>query len=100
MRILALERDVPGAADDAYTAELLRAEALRAWQLYQDGIVRELYFRADRTEAVILLECDGVDEAQAALQTLPLVQAGLVAFDCIPLKAYPGFERLFAAGTR
>ncbi len=100
MRILALERDVPGATGDAYTAELLRAEALRAWQLYQDGIVRELYFRADRTEAVILLECAGVDEAQAVLDTLPLVQAGLVAFDCIPLKAYPGFERLFAAGAR
>lgn len=99
MRILALERDIPGATNDAYTAELLRAEALRAWQLYQEGIVRELYFRADRTEAVILLECAGVDEAQAALATLPLVKAGLVVFDFIPLRAYPGFERLFAAGS-
>ncbi len=97
MRILAIEREVPSTGDNAYTTELLRAEALRAWQLYQEGVVRELYFRADRIEAVILLECASVHEAQAALETLPLVQAGLVAFDCIPLKAYPGFERLFAA---
>ena len=97
MRILAIECDVPDAGGDGFTADLLRAEALCAWQLYQEGIVRELYFRADRTEAVILLECASVDEARAALERLPLVQAGLVAFDFIPLKAYPGFERLFAA---
>ena len=100
MKILAIERDVPGANDDAYTAELLHAEARRAWQLYQEGIARELYFRADRTEAVIMLECASVEAARTALETLPLVQAGLVAFDLIPLKAYPGFERLFAANAR
>ncbi len=99
MKILAIERDVPGVNDDAYTAELLHAEARRAWQLYQEGIVRELYFRADRTEAVIMLECASVEAAQAALETLPLVRAGLVAFDCIPLKAYPGFGRLFAGDS-
>ena len=98
MKILAVERDVPGAEDGSYTEALLRAEALRAWELYQEGIVREIYFRADRTEAVIMLECASVDAARAALDTLPLVQAGLVAFDFIPLKAYPGFARLFAAG--
>ena len=98
MKILAVERDVPGAEDGAYTEALLRAEALRAWELYQEGIVREIYFRADRTEAVIMLECASVDAARAALDTLPLVQAGLVAFDFIPLKAYPGLARLFAAG--
>jgi hypothetical protein len=28
-------------------------------------------------------------------QTLPLVQANLIEFEIIPLKPYPGFERLF-----
>ena len=28
----------------------LKAEAARAWELYQEGIIRELYFRADRDE--------------------------------------------------
>ncbi len=96
MKILAIERDVPDVDPGAFTPELGRAEALQAWALYQEGVVRELYFRADRTEAVIILECAGVEEAAAALATLPLVQAGLIAFDLIPLKAYPGFARLFA----
>jgi len=29
------------------------------------------------------------------LNTLPLVKEGLITFELIPLKAYPGFERLF-----
>ncbi|HQY90898.1 superoxide dismutase [Caldilinea sp.] len=95
MKILAVEREVPHLDPLAFTPELLGAEALRAWELYQEGVVRELYFRADRTEAVLILECTNMEEAAAALDTLPLVQAGLVAFDLIPLKAYPGFARLF-----
>jgi muconolactone delta-isomerase len=96
MKILAIEREAPVVDDHAYTPDLLQAEAQRAWELYQAGVVRELYFRADRTEAVIILEADSVEEAAAALASLPLVQAGLVAFELLPLKAYPGFARLFA----
>lgn len=99
MKILAIEREASVVDDHAYTPKLLQAEAQRAWELYQAGVVRELYFRADRTEAVIILECDSVEEAAAALDSLPLVQAGLVAFELLPLKAYPGFARLFANGA-
>jgi len=42
------------------------------------------------------LECDSSDEAASILATLPYVREGLIAFDLIPLKAYPGFARLFA----
>jgi len=37
-----------------------------------------------------------VEEAQEILSTLPFVQNKLIAFEIIPLKAYLGFERLFA----
>ena len=95
MKILAIEQEVP-AAKAADFAPLLEAEAARAWELHQAGIIRELYFRADRPEAVLILECDDVAEAGTILQTLPLVAAGLIRFDVIPLRAYPGFARLFA----
>jgi muconolactone delta-isomerase len=95
MKVLAIERELSDVDFSAFTPALGRAEALRAWALYQEGIVRELYFRADKTEAVLILECADVEEAAAALATLPMVQAGLIAFDLIPLKAYPGFARLF-----
>jgi len=41
------------------------------------------------------LECADVVEAESLLTTLPLVRAGLIAFEVIPLVPYPGFERLF-----
>jgi hypothetical protein len=64
--------------------------------LHQQGIIRELYFRADRSEAVLILECDSTETTQQVLLTLPLVQKGLITFELIPLKAYPGFARLFS----
>ena len=97
MKILALEKEVPGVADGDF-APHLKAEAARAWELHQAGVIRELYFRADWPGAVLVLECAGVEEAADVLNTLPLVKAGLIAFDIIPLKAYPGFSRLFAEG--
>jgi muconolactone delta-isomerase len=97
MKILAIEKEVAGVTDEEF-APHLKAEAARAWELHQAGVVRELYFRADWPGAVLVLECAGVEEAADVLNTLPLVKAGLITFDIIPLKAYPGFSRLFAEG--
>jgi len=95
MKIIALERPVPGVADEAFTPALLREEAARAWELLQEGALRELCFRADREEAVLFLEAPDVAAARATLSRLPLVREGLIDFDLIPLRAYPGFARLF-----
>jgi muconolactone delta-isomerase len=95
MKILAIEKEVPGVTDGDFAPHRKR-EAARVWELHQAGVIRELYFRADWPGAVLMLECAGVEEAADVLSTLPLVKAGLIAFDIIPLKAYPGFSRLFA----
>lgn len=99
MKILALEHDNPrnqGTAAGPDLQPLLKSEALRVWELNQAGIIREMYFRADRHSAVLSLECETVEEAADALETLPLVRAGIITFELIPLSAYPGFSRLFA----
>ena len=96
MKILAIEREVPGIPAEHFQVHL-KSEAARAWELYQAGTIRELYFRQDAHSAVLILECRDAEEAEAALATLPLVQAGLITFEIIPLAAYPGFPRLFAA---
>jgi hypothetical protein len=96
MKILAVEHDPPEVHADQFTAALLRAEARRAWELHQAGLIRELYFRADRDEAILVLECADVEEALEVLNTLPLVREKLARFELIPLTAYPGFARLFA----
>lgn len=96
MKILAVEHEAPGSTPDQFQPHL-QAEARRAWELYQQGIIRELYFDRDQHSAVLILECDELSQAHAALNTLPLVQAGLISFELRPLIPYPGFARLFAS---
>ena len=95
MKILVLEHELPNATAEQFQ-QFAVAEARKAWDLHQTGIIRELYFRADQNEAILVLERASVNEAQEALSTLPFVQNELITFEVIPLKAYPGFERLFA----
>jgi len=95
MKILAMEQEIEGIKPERFLPHL-RAEAARVWELYQSGIIRELYFRQDRSEAVLILECANGHEAQQILDRLPLVQAGLIRFEVIPLIPYPGFARLFS----
>ena len=95
MKILALEHELTGATAEKFQQHS-RAEALRVWELHQQGVIRELYFRAGRNEAVLVLECADVKAAQQVLATLPLVEHRLIEFELIPLTAYPGFARLFA----
>jgi len=95
MKILALEIEVSGVRDEQFTMELLVAESQRAWELYQEGTIRELYFHRDNYEAVLILECENTDEAQRVLDTLPLVRENLIGFKILPLVPYDGFARLF-----
>jgi hypothetical protein len=95
MKILAIEKEVAGVGGEDFGPHL-KAEAARVWELYQSGVIREMYFRADESSAVLVLECAGAGEAREALNTLPLVREGLIAFEVIPLVPYPGFGRLFS----
>lgn len=99
MQILAIERAVPGIPPERFTAELSAAEARRVWDLHQQGAIRELFFREDQPAAVLILESADVAEAQTVLASLPLVAAGLIDFELIPLRAYAGFARLFEPRT-
>jgi muconolactone delta-isomerase len=94
MQILALENDLPGATAEQFQP-LLKDEARRVWELQQSGALREIYFRADYPTAVLMLECDDTEEARCLLSSLPLVMAGLIEFEIIPLVPYDGFARPF-----
>jgi hypothetical protein len=98
MKILALEHELPNATAEQFQ-RYAKAEASTVWDLYQVGAIRELYFRADKDAAVLLLECDSVIAAGETLARLPFVKEQLITFELIPLKAYPGFARLFENGA-
>ena len=99
MQIIALKHESPGASTRQFSL-YSKVEAVKIWELYQNGLVREIFFRQDQSTAVLVLECAGLDEARAALSELPLVQAGLINFELIPLKPYPGFARLFTPSEK
>jgi hypothetical protein len=99
MKILALEKEIPGVTADQFPPHL-QAEARRVWELYKAGIIREMYFRQEKTEAVLILECADAAEARQALETLPLVLEKLIDFEIISLVPYPGFARLFSVRDR
>jgi muconolactone delta-isomerase len=93
MKILAIEQKVSEVTPDDF-APLLRAEAQRVWELQQVGLLREIYFVKDQRRAVLLLECENAKEAQEVVNILPLVRAGLITFEILPLVPYPGLARL------
>jgi hypothetical protein len=93
MKVIALERERPGVVQPDY-APHLEAEARAVRDLLQRGIILEIHFRADLPQAVIMLEAETIAEAELALNDLPLVRAGLIEFEFIGLKPYPGFARL------
>lgn len=94
MRIIAIEVEKPGLNKREFIPHL-RDEARRGWKLYKEGFIREMYFRDDKPEVVLILEAENVEKAKTKLAQLPLVKNGLITFELIPLKPYHGFERLF-----
>jgi len=94
MKILAIENEHDGKSSDDFKPHL-KDEAKAVWELYMKNFIREIYFRNDKTSAVLMLECESVEEAEKTLTELPLVKENLIYFEIIPLVAYDGFERLF-----
>jgi hypothetical protein len=93
MKILAIEKEVPGVNESDYQP-WLEAEARKAWELHVAGFIRELYFTDDQC-AVLVLEVRDKAHAREVIGQLPLVQHRLIDFDLLALTAYPGFSRLF-----
>jgi hypothetical protein len=92
MKILAIEEEtIPVNWNEEN--EVLINEAYRAYELFQEGIIREIYFN-EIEEAVIILECSSREEAEKVLATLPLVKAGFIKFEVMELKPYTGFGRI------
>ena len=75
---------------------LVHDEVRKVWELYKSGVIRSIHHRGDVRGVVLMLEADNKEDVEKAMESLPLVQAGLVVItNVIPLKPYLSFERLF-----
>ena len=98
MKLLAIGRLRQG-ADAGEIARYASQEMHALWQLYRDGVVREMY-SPGAPGAVLVLETAARKEAEAALASLPLAADGLIVFELIELHPFSAFEVLFAAQLR
>ena len=93
MQFLSLSRRRTDAfPPEAFTPELLARETHRVKELYASGILRQLWMRGDTPGASILWEAASEAEVRAALDSLPIFQAGMLEIVAlVPLQPYPGF---------
>lgn len=68
----------------------LADEGRRVAELRDAGVLEQLWLRADRTGAVVLLEAADAGDARRHLATLPLVEHGISTVEVIELLPPPG----------
>jgi hypothetical protein len=64
----------------------LEAEGRRVTELRADGLIRDVFLKADRSGPILLLDDISAAEAPARLASLPFVEHDLVTFDYIELE--------------
>ncbi len=70
-------------------------------QLYLDGKIEQWYTRSDGKGAVLFLRCKTVDEAKAIFAELPVVKAGYLDVEYIPVGPFSriaSFDEAAACG--
>jgi muconolactone delta-isomerase len=77
---------------EAFSPELIAKETARVRELYAAGTLRQIWKRGDIPGAGILWEAASKAEVHAAIESLPIYQAGLLEIvSLVPLEPYPGF---------
>ena len=98
-RVYAVLTLAEGAAPEDLEPHVLGEEAT-VWRLYLAGHLREMHLLADRPGAVLALEADGAEGARALLASLPMVEAGLLTAEVLPVRPFVNLEALFEPGHR
>jgi muconolactone delta-isomerase len=77
---------------EAFTGPIAAHEGKRIRELYASGVLRQVWRRSDVPGAAIVWEAAGEAEVRAALESLPMFQAGMLeVLTVASLEPYPGF---------
>ena len=98
MKLLAIMRPRPGVDVAAEVARHAEAELRKAWDLYREGLVRELYSPAG-PGAVLILEAASAEDGREALRQLPLLANGIMELELIELRPFGALQMLFASAA-
>ena len=84
MQIIAMDKLKPGVSEERIGSYLLQ-EIKAGLVLYLQDKIRTFWFRQDGPGAVLMLECQSMEEARSLVDSLPFVKEGIVDFDLIPI---------------
>jgi hypothetical protein len=85
MQILAISKLKEGVTPDSI-GQLGADEVKHTLESYLDGKIRSFWFQVDRPGVVFILECSDENEARELMNEQPLVAAGMMSIDLIPLQ--------------
>jgi len=85
MQILAISKLQEEATSEKMGPHLAD-EVKHTLESYLDGKIRDFWFKVGEVGVVLMLESADEAEARSIINELPLVTAGLVDFDLIPLQ--------------
>jgi hypothetical protein len=89
--IAVIKRDLDRFKEEEF-APLLEPEAERLRALYASGLVRAAWGRKDCPGAVLLIEAPTLDEARAGINSLPLLERGMLVLEqFFEMGPYRGF---------
>jgi hypothetical protein len=92
VQVICVVGRTPAGADQKVSPEALQGEVNHVRGLYGEGVVRQIWSRADAGGAVLLLEVADLGAAQALVSGLPLARAGVIHLEvAYPLIPYRGF---------
>jgi len=95
VKLLAIMRPRDGVDVRAEVMRHADAELRALWQLYRDGVVREMYSPGG-PGALLILEAGSVKEAERALGAMPLLADGIMGLEVIELRPFGALEMLFS----
>lgn len=84
MKVLAIASIVKPVSDEQ-RKEIMPKEVPATLQHYLDGKIEQFWARKDAPGVVFLMNADSVEQAQAELDTLPLVSGGFAKYQLIPV---------------
>jgi hypothetical protein len=93
MKVLAIGSIVKPLTDEQ-RAQIMPEEVPHTLKLYLDGTVDQYWFRQDKPGPIFLMNVDTVEKARAVIDEMPLVKAGLAAYEFIPVGPLAPLARL------
>jgi hypothetical protein len=93
MQHLVILRVKPDATEEEQ-AQHRKAEAAMVWELITSDVVRSIHFIPGPGVA-LHVEAKDEQEAETYINRLPMVEAGVVGSDVLPLRPFTGLTALF-----